>query len=69
MEGAAVQEGEKESLVNCGLCIAAAIYIAAMAAVDEPQYTRDFFLPRILWHLMYCGTSALGVNAPQFESF
>ena len=26
-----------------------------MAAVDEPQQTRDFFLPHLLW-LVYCGS-------------
>ena len=35
----------------------AAIYIAAMAVVHEaPQYKRYFFLPRVLWRLVYCGS-------------
>ena len=29
---------------------------------------RDFFLPRVL-QLVYCGACAVGVDAPQFESF
>ena len=62
--GAAVHEGEEESLVYCGLCIAAATYInrSTQAAVHER------LLPCSL-RPVQCGTSAVGVDASQFESF
>ena len=41
----------------------------SVAAVDQPQYTTEKKVPCVLWHLVYCGTSAGGIYVPQFESF
>ena len=92
----------RDSLMYCSAsCTAAAIYVYISATVNEPQYTRYFFIPRVLRlvycgdatlkyiaaavhklqyttgkkvslvlrHLVHCGTSAVDVEAPQFESF
>ena len=74
---AAVHEGEKESRVLRLVYSGSGrwtitmrqrylqIYIAA--AVHEPQYMRDS-LVYCGWHV-YCGTSAVDIDSPQFESF
>ena len=30
---------------------------------------NNLFLPRVLWCLVYCGSSAVSINVPQFEPF
>ena len=40
-----------------------------LLTVHEPQYTREKKVSCLLGRLMCCGTSAVGINAPQFESF
>ena len=40
-----------------------------MAAVHKPQYMRKKKVSCVLRRLMYFGTSAVGIDAPQFESF
>ena len=49
-------------LVYCGLCTAAATYLKL--AVHELNY-----IPVCVLQLVYCRASAVGVDAPQFESF
>ena len=46
---------KKKSIAYCGSSTA--------AAVHKPQYTRDFFLPCVLRHLVKCSA----VDVPQFE--
>ena len=52
------------SLIYCSLSTAAVIYIAAMAAVDEPQYTRERkSLPSTAGQLVYCCIAAIYIAA------
>ena len=39
-------------------CTAAAIYMAALATIHEPQYMRDKRVSRVQRHLVYCGATA-----------
>ena len=45
------------------------MYIAALAAVHEPQYTRVKRVSRVLRRFMYWDGAAVGVDVTQFESF
>ena len=58
-------------LRGCSISSTAAIYIAAMAAVHEPQYTETIFLTCVL-RLVYCRSyifegSIAAVDKPQYR--
>ena len=48
------------------------VFEGSVAAIHKPEYTREKKVSRVLRRLVYYGTytvGAVGVDAPQFESF